>query len=63
MDAGAVIAVLIFLAANTGSMIYFAGIVTATLRDHDRRIGSTEEWRESRDRVIFQLAGKEGIDV
>lgn len=62
MDVGAIVILATFLAANTGSLIYFAGSVRETLRNHDRRIENTEVRCYSCEKKVIRLAAKAGIE-
>jgi hypothetical protein len=41
-DQGAVAAICIFLAMQTGALIFYAGYVSRSLSDHDRRLNNME---------------------
>lgn len=59
----AIAAVCIFLATQTGALIFFAGVVSWTLRNHDKRLDKNEARCEGCLRVVTQLATKEGIEL
>jgi hypothetical protein len=42
-DQGAITAIIIFGATQTGALIFFAGIVATQLRNHDRRLDKVED--------------------
>lgn len=62
-DTGAIVALLIFGATQTGALVYFAGTVAATLRDHDRRLDVNEADHKALLKVTAQIAAKEGIQL
>ena len=61
MDAGALTTVGVFIAAQTGSLIFFGGIVAATLRQHDRRLDKVENKCDGCSKVVAQIQVKEGL--
>jgi hypothetical protein len=60
-DAGATLAV--FMAANTGALIFYAGAVWTMLKNHDKRLDKVESAQEKQTPVVAQLAMKEGIQL
>ncbi len=63
LNADALAVIAIFLASQTGALIYFAGMVSVNLR-------SLLKWRDLREqkcevcnRVVIQLATKGGIEL
>lgn len=63
IDQGAVAIIAVFLATQTGALIYFAGAVSATLRSHEKRIDKLESGAEKRAAAVAKLAAKEGVEV
>jgi hypothetical protein len=51
IDQGAVAAIAIFLAAQTGALIFYSGFVSRTLSDHERRLNNIE----TTDRADFRV--------
>lgn len=43
IDMGAVIAIILFLAVQTGTLIFFCGVITTSVKDLDRRIVRIED--------------------
>jgi len=58
VNSEAIVTVCIFLAAQTGALIFFCGGVSATLRDHNRRIKAVEEKSDSTALDVAQLQGE-----
>ncbi len=54
------VALLIFGAAQTGALIYFAGVISATVRNHDARIEKLETGHLENLKAVSQLTGREG---
>jgi hypothetical protein len=48
---------------QTGALIYFAGVVSFTLRNHEDRHNKTEARCENCTRIVTQVATKEGIPL
>jgi len=63
IDQNAVATVVIFIAAQTGALVFFAGMVTVTLRNYGERITKTEERSERTELTLTKLASREGIDL
>ena len=61
MDMGATAIIVTFLAANTGALIYFAGQVKETLRNHEMRIENYEMRCNSCGKIVIRLAMKAGM--
>jgi hypothetical protein len=53
--------ILLFAAAQTGALIFFAGVVAFTLKDHARRHSETETKLDKVSLTVAKLAQKEGI--
>ncbi|MGA9071857.1 MAG: hypothetical protein WB424_16460 [Terracidiphilus sp.] len=59
----AMVTIALFIAAQTGGLIYFAGVVAATLRHHDDRLAQLETALRSNEKGVALLAGKEGVQI
>lgn len=59
MNQESLIAVLIFMAGNAGSLVYFAGSVRAILKEHDRRLSEIEVVARDAGKQVAFLTGKE----
>ena len=53
------VALIVFLAANTGALIFFAGSVTATLKSFGERITAVEDRAGDAIKDVAYLRGKE----
>jgi hypothetical protein len=62
-DASAFIELGIFMAAQTGALIYYAGKTSRTLADHDRRIDENEATSTKNAVDLAYLKGKEGLKL
>jgi len=62
IDQNAFVTLLVFVATQTGALIFFAGVVTVTLRGHGERLDKNDEWRDRTERTVIQLATREGIE-
>ena len=49
------------IVAQTGALIFFAGVVAFTMKDHARRIEKTEDKCERCSITVARLAQKEGL--
>ena len=58
MNSEALITLCIFLAAQTGTFLIYCGVVIATLRNHDRRIGVVEKESRSTALSVAKLEGE-----
>jgi hypothetical protein len=63
IDSGALIAVCLFGATQTGALVYFAGKVAETLRRHDDELNKLRLECAERRKVSYALAVKEGIQL
>jgi hypothetical protein len=61
MDAGLIVAIAVPALLQAGALVYFAGSVSETLKDHERRITKTEDTTGTLGREVSYLKGKEGI--
>jgi hypothetical protein len=59
----AIATIVVFIAAQTGALIFFAGVVAFTLKNHDRRLTTNETDCKECRRTVIQLATKEGIEL
>lgn len=48
---------------TSGALIFYAGVVLAMLRNHDRRIDKNEAATEKLQSDVAYLRGKEGIQI
>jgi hypothetical protein len=63
LDSGSVTTIAVFLAAQTGALIFYAGKLASTVGNHDRRLDKLESTQEKQTPVVAQLAMKEGIQL
>jgi hypothetical protein len=59
----ALVMLIIFVATQTGALIYFAGVIAATMRDHEARLTKNEATDEKLLLLVAQLATREGIQI
>jgi hypothetical protein len=57
-DPGATAIILTFVAAQTGALIFFAGVVSRVIKDHDRRHDETEARVETLADNVSLLQGE-----
>lgn len=48
---------------QTGALIFYCGIVAATLRNHDKRLDIVEKDQKQQSAKVAQIAGKEGFQL
>jgi hypothetical protein len=56
-----IVTICLFLAGQTGALIFFCGVVVTSLREHDRRIGYVEKKCEELGPTVIRLSAKEEI--
>lgn len=59
LDSGALVALGMYLLTQLGALVWFAASVTENLKHLNLRAGKCENI----DKVVIQLAAKEGIEV
>ena len=63
LDPGAIAVLLVFAAMQTGALIFFAGAVTVTLRNHSERLNENEAKCEDCSRAIVRLVAREEFEL
>lgn len=60
MDPLSLITICIFLLAQTGALVFYAGIMSRAIKDHDRRIDTLEHNERATALSAAQLKGELG---
>lgn len=60
MDTLSLVTICLFLAMQTGGLIFYAGVMTRAIKDHDRRIERLEENERATALTAAQLKGELG---
>jgi uncharacterized membrane protein len=63
LDSNIIATLLVFLAGQTIALIFYAGVVCAMLRNHDKRLDKNEAALEHISLIAAQLAAKGGIQI
>jgi uncharacterized membrane protein len=63
LDSNIISTLLVFLAGQTIALIFYAGVVCAMLRNHDKRLDKTEATLTKFAVIAAQLAAKQGIQI
>jgi hypothetical protein len=63
LDGSAIVALLLFSAVQTGTLIYWIGVVTTTLKDHERRLQDNEDCRKKHEKILYPIAAREGMQL
>jgi hypothetical protein len=63
LDSGAISTILVFAAAQTGALIFYAGVMLAMIRNHDRRLDKNEDRVDALSASVSKIAGSEGIQL
>ena len=58
LDMGAVTTIAVFIAAQTGALIYYAGSMREGFRQHEKRIDKNEDRIEAVSRDMAELKGR-----
>lgn len=57
MTAGTWVTIAVFLTAQTGALIYYAGVLSSTVRAHESRIDKVESKQEKLIETVGELTG------
>jgi hypothetical protein len=61
LDQNAVVTIIVFIAAQTGALIFYAGAVFSMMRNHDRRLDKNEDRIDKLSTSVYTLNGRAGI--
>jgi sensor domain CHASE-containing protein len=59
-DSNVAVTIAIFLAAQTGALIFYAGVMITMLRSHEKRLDNIEAEQRAQ-RLLPQPIGKEAV--
>jgi hypothetical protein len=61
LDPSAVATLIVFIAAQTGALIFYAGVMLTMMRDHDKRLDKGEDRTDRLSAAVYTLNGRAGI--
>ncbi len=63
LDPDAITTIVIFIAAQTGALIFYAGVMLFTVRNHEKLLTDVEAKQEKTHTTVVKLATKENIAI